>query len=614
MVHWGHRNSCSPRPAGIALGQDYALTYGYDTEGRFGSVTANVNSTTNVVTYGYVQGSDMMAGWSSNVGMSFRRTFEPNRDLISSVTNAWNATPISSFAYTNDDIGRRTVRIDSGLTQNSFGYNMRSELVNAIMGTNNYGYEYDPIGNRLTATNNTASLSYTANELNQYLEIANGQTIEPSYDDEGNMTAYGDWGFVWNGENRLIAATNATESVSYTYDYHGRMVEKNTNGYTARHIWDDFNIVAEIGANETRYNIWGLDLSQTPQGAGGVGGLLAVAVAGGADPGMFHPAYDANGNITGYADATGDVVATRSYSPFGETTTATGAADTFTHWWSTKLWDPVTGFSEYEFRMYHPALGRWISRDIIGERRGLNLLIAFSLNNPVSRIDRFGLGPTGLGLYPVDPDFWPDPSAPDSWPFQPYLPPISWDPWGPPMCGPDVTKSFFRSMLKARQLFNGAPDDVKCAQCRRYLWTYDAVSATAWDFDWINLNPEAPKSGKCKGCVTFNGKCYFMWDVNYALFGLMNELCGQWLAAAMLRGAGNKCCFKPIYNIRYGDHDGTLWGTPDAIFEGNLSTYDWIRFGYGGGADPVVPLSLDFGQCQPSTIVGDVGINKWPWR
>ena len=384
------------RPAGISVagggdpGQLYAVEYGYDAYGRFGSVTSSVSSVSSVVNYSYLPGSDLLTGYSTPGGMSFQRTFEPNRDLIASVTNAWNGAAVSRFAYTNDELGRRAARVDSGLTQNSFGYNIRSEVIEAIMGSNTYGYEYDPIGNRLASTNNATTVSYAANLLNQYTNVASAVSITPTYDDDGNMTEYGDWGFEWNGENRLIAATNATEAVSYTYDHQGRMVEKTTDSATTRYLWDDFNIIAELGASETRYNIWGLDLSQTPQGAGGVGGLLAVAVAGGADPGIFYPAYDANGNITEYVDATGDVVATRAYSPFGETTAATGNADAFSHWWSTKPWDPVTGFSEYEFRMYNPELGRWVNRDPIGEDGGLSVY-GFVANDPLLHIDSLGL-------------------------------------------------------------------------------------------------------------------------------------------------------------------------------------------------------------------------------
>jgi RHS repeat-associated protein len=62
----------------------------------------------------------------------------------------------------------------------------------------------------------------------------------------------------------------------------------------------------------------------------------------------------------------------------------------FTHWWSTKPWDPVTGLSEYQFRMYSPELGRWLNRDPIEEVGGLNIYV-FVANMPVSNFDLLGL-------------------------------------------------------------------------------------------------------------------------------------------------------------------------------------------------------------------------------
>ncbi|NLG33874.1 MAG: hypothetical protein GX548_00820 [Lentisphaerae bacterium] len=54
---------------------------------------------------------------------------------------AFDGDPISSFAYTYDAIGRRTQRVDGRANPpdeplavtNTFAYNQRSELINAVM-------------------------------------------------------------------------------------------------------------------------------------------------------------------------------------------------------------------------------------------------------------------------------------------------------------------------------------------------------------------------------------------------------------------------------------------------------------------------------------------------
>jgi RHS repeat-associated protein len=52
--------------------------------------------------------------------------------------------------------------------------------------------------------------------------------------------------------------------------------------------------------------------------------------------------------------------------------------------------DSATGWSNYGYRFYVPELGRWINRDPIGERGGVNVY-AFVGNNGLRRIDLLGL-------------------------------------------------------------------------------------------------------------------------------------------------------------------------------------------------------------------------------
>ena len=364
-----------------------------------------------------------------------------------------------------------------------------------VYGGRGFGYNYDPIGNRTTASETiggeTLVKTYVANELNQYTAIANpgavglrgsatntatvtvngnaasrdnvasdtvpwhyalladnangpdytfanimavvnppgtntpdivstesGNVYAPpqaevlAYDDDGNLLSDGRWHYTWNGENRLICAeeqvcpTNRTlRKVEYVYDHQGRMVWKEIShgGAEAQswdeekavsYLWDNFNIIAETvvsdSATNTTYNVWGLDLDGTMQGAGGVGGLLAVAVAGGDEPGLYIPAYDANGNIMEYVSEDGTIAAHREYDPFGGTVVATGNADAFTHWFSTKPWCAATGLSEYQYRKYSQVMGRWLNRDPIFEIGSLNIY-GFLQNAPSRWVDLLGL-------------------------------------------------------------------------------------------------------------------------------------------------------------------------------------------------------------------------------
>ncbi|MEW6296088.1 MAG: RHS repeat-associated core domain-containing protein, partial [Candidatus Diapherotrites archaeon] len=77
---------------------------------------------------------------------------------------------------------------------------------------------------------------------------------------------------------------------------------------------------------------------------------------------------------------------------------------------STKPYDENTGLSYYGYRFYVPALGRWLTRDPIGEAGGINLY-GFVENDPINKIDPYGLVPPCKGTWvPVasgsDPSHW----------------------------------------------------------------------------------------------------------------------------------------------------------------------------------------------------------------
>ena len=105
---------------------------------------------------------------------------------------------------------------------------------------------------------------------------------------------------------------------------------------------------------------------------------------------LYIPFYDAYGNVMGYWDAQGNVVAKYTYDAFGKLIASSGPmADVFSFRYSTKYYDSETGFYYYGYRFYSPELMRWISRDPIGEEGGVNLY-EFCNNFPAGAYDKDG--------------------------------------------------------------------------------------------------------------------------------------------------------------------------------------------------------------------------------
>ena len=162
---------------------------------------------------------------------------------------------------------------------------------------------------------------------------------------------------------------------------------------TASHqhfVYDGWNLVAELDATGRahRTHLWGLDLSGTPQGAGGVGGLISTATT--ANDQAVFISFDGNGNITGELECDfGRTVATASCDAFGNVATQTGeSVSSFA--FSTKFLDAETEFLYYGYRYYDPVTGRWQNRDPIVEAGGPNLY-GFVENAPLDRFDILGM-------------------------------------------------------------------------------------------------------------------------------------------------------------------------------------------------------------------------------
>jgi len=146
-------------------------------------------------------------------------------------------------------------------------------------------------------------------------------------------------------------------------------------------------VASELNAVQwtTTRHTWGEDLSGSLQGAGGIGGLLRSTVVAATQDGRRNaeheqtPAehtfsYDSNGNVIVLTDTQGRESARYAYYAFGKTVTATGPVAQMNRYrFSTKPIEVESGLCYYGYRYYDPVTGRWPSRDVIGEKGGINL-------------------------------------------------------------------------------------------------------------------------------------------------------------------------------------------------------------------------------------------------
>jgi RHS repeat-associated protein len=275
--------------------------------------------------------------------------------------------------------------------------------------------------------------STTTNTGNMYV----AKTPEVlTYDLDGNQLTDGRWSNTWDAENRLTiqetigtVPAGAKKRLIHEYDWMGRRIRKQVYDWVSsawslvrdeRFLYDGWNVIAILSSATTiqQTQLWGKDLSGTLQGAGGVGGLLALTHYPSAK--TYFTGYDGNGNVTVLIDGvSGLTEGNFEYGPFGELIRASGTAVAVCPWrFSTKYEDAETGMLYYGYRFYNPSTGRWLSRDPIEEDGGPNLF-AFVYNQPQHFVDVLGEQgwalPWGGPNTPYDPSRNPFHGPPPDW-------------------------------------------------------------------------------------------------------------------------------------------------------------------------------------------------------
>lgn len=411
------------RATGVGLNDDYEVSYDYDDRGRFGQVAWRIGEAAGEVDYSYLAQSDRLRGLAGDSGFAVHYEEEFHRDVRTAVTNTFGDRLISRYEYQHDPLGRRINAKQSGeaFEQDCFwlyGYNDRNEVTTAsrfagddlkdqtrpLKGLERV-YRFDPIGNRIAAVEGDITINYQTNALNQVETISGSSPREEglSYDDDGNLIEDGRFRYAWNAENRLVAvapkiAEPGSRHLEFVYDYMGRRISKMVFAFDggryvpfAEHhfVYDGWNMIRETRVEKEtpvdRWYVWGLDLSQLLQGAGGVGGLLAASDG----SSTYRYAFDGNGNVGQLVDAgDGSLAAQYAYDVFGKALRSIQTLVSENPFrFSTKYFDSEIGFYYFGYRSYSTKLESWINQD---PQENFNLY-GFNHNNPIGKVDFLGL-------------------------------------------------------------------------------------------------------------------------------------------------------------------------------------------------------------------------------
>jgi RHS repeat-associated protein len=263
-----------------------------------------------------------------------------------------------------------------------FTYDALSRLETATNVFGNFNYTYDKVGNRLTKTVDGQTGTYTyvqgTNRIDQITTA--GKTTTYSYDANGNAEGIGAWTLVYNQGNRLIRVEESGNTLGeYSYNGLGQRVTKDVGGVTTVFHYDfSGNIIAEsdyLGIMKYEY----LYVNE--------GRMALVDFSTGS---VYHYLNNYLGTPIIITNDAGEVVWEADYKPFGEAYVSPNSEIVNNFRFAGQYYDSETGLHYNYFRYYHPKTGRYLRADPIGLAGGINIF-TYSLNNPISNIDPWGL-------------------------------------------------------------------------------------------------------------------------------------------------------------------------------------------------------------------------------
>ena len=299
---------------------------------------------------------------------------------LQSVLHQLSGSTIDGAAYTLDNAGNRTARMDQRTAvATNYGYDNIYQLLSATQGaTTTESYTYDSVGNRLSDLTTSGWSNNTSNEL------ASRPGVSYTFDNNGNeltkVDSTGTTSYTWDFENRLTSVTlpGSGGTVQFSYDPFGRSIKKSSSAGTSIFTYDLDNLVEETNSS-------GNVVSRYAQ-AESIDEPLAMLRA--SVTSYFE--QDGLDTVTSLSNSSGTLAQTYTFNSFGKQTASSGSlVNPFQ--FTGREFDSETGLSFYRARYYSSGEGRFLSEDPLRFFSGVTNFFNYVGANPINLVDPFGL-------------------------------------------------------------------------------------------------------------------------------------------------------------------------------------------------------------------------------